>query len=166
MLVLGVLFVLVVTPTWGDYEPSLSIRHGRSRSHLSRSNHPFGRPEAPETDVTGPEEPEAENLLGGKLQMVPTEPPDPAYTEEGLFWGPQEDLRYHPKDDAEDLEPSVPPDPMGASVDIVTRFLRIVESQQQLGENCTAGTGLNLGEGVVDRYAQVSALFSLCMPTV
>ncbi|CAH1393079.1 unnamed protein product [Nezara viridula] len=39
--------------------------------------------------------------------------------------------------------------------DIVTRFLRIVESQQQLGENCTAGTALNLGEGVVDRYAQV-----------
>lgn len=39
-------------------------------------------------------------------------------------------------------------------VDIVTRFLRIVESQQMLGENCTAGTDLNLGEGVVDRYAQ------------
>lgn len=39
-------------------------------------------------------------------------------------------------------------------VDIVTRFLRIVESQQLLGENCTAGTDLNLGEGVVDRYAQ------------
>ncbi|KAF5305326.1 hypothetical protein FQR65_LT07752 [Abscondita terminalis] len=39
-------------------------------------------------------------------------------------------------------------------VDIVTRFLRIVESQHFLGENCTAGTDLNLGEGVVDRYAQ------------
>ncbi|XP_056645240.1 probable G-protein coupled receptor 158 [Diorhabda sublineata] len=38
--------------------------------------------------------------------------------------------------------------------DIVTRFLRIVESQHLLGENCTAGTDLNLGEGVVDRYAQ------------
>ncbi|XP_074000135.1 probable G-protein coupled receptor CG31760 [Rhodnius prolixus] len=38
--------------------------------------------------------------------------------------------------------------------DIVTRFLRIVESQQQLGDNCSAGTHLNLGEGVVDRYAQ------------
>lgn len=162
MLRLGVLLVLVVTPTLGDYEPSLSIRHGRSRSHLTRSNHPFGRPETPdkdrpEMDFTGPEEPEVESLLGGKLQMPVTEPPDPAYTEEGLFVGPLEDLRFHPKDDAEDLEPSVPPDPMGANVDIVTRFLRIVESQQQLGENCTAGTGLNLGEGVVDRYAQVSA---------
>ncbi|XP_044001665.1 probable G-protein coupled receptor 158, partial [Aphidius gifuensis] len=39
-------------------------------------------------------------------------------------------------------------------VDIVTRFLRIIENQQSLGENCTAGTDLNLGEGVVDRYAQ------------
>lgn len=42
----------------------------------------------------------------------------------------------------------------GGHVDIVTRFLRIVESQHLLGENCTAGTDLNLGEGVVDRYAQ------------
>lgn len=38
--------------------------------------------------------------------------------------------------------------------DVVTRFLRIVESQQILGENCTAGTDLKLGDGVVDRYAQ------------
>ena len=39
-------------------------------------------------------------------------------------------------------------------VDVVTRFLTIVESQHLVGENCTAGTDLNLGEGVVDRYAQ------------
>lgn len=38
--------------------------------------------------------------------------------------------------------------------DVVTRFLQIVESQHMLGTNCTAGTALNLGEGVVDRYAQ------------
>lgn len=38
--------------------------------------------------------------------------------------------------------------------DIVTRFLNIVESQHLLGENCSAGTDFNLGEGVVDRYAQ------------
>lgn len=44
--------------------------------------------------------------------------------------------------------------PRSGHVDIVTRFLRIVESQHLLGENCTAGTDLNLGEGVVDRYAQ------------
>lgn len=38
--------------------------------------------------------------------------------------------------------------------DVLTRFLQIVESQHALGGNCTAGTDLNLGEGVVDRYAQ------------
>lgn len=38
--------------------------------------------------------------------------------------------------------------------DVVTKFLQIVESQHGLGANCTAGTALNLGEGVVDRYAQ------------
>lgn len=38
--------------------------------------------------------------------------------------------------------------------DVVTQFLKIVESQHSLGGNCTAGTETNLGEGVVDRYAQ------------
>ncbi|XP_055607463.1 uncharacterized protein LOC129755136 [Uranotaenia lowii] len=38
--------------------------------------------------------------------------------------------------------------------DVVTQFLQIVESQHLLGSNCTAGTALNLGDGVVDRYAQ------------
>ncbi|XP_071569851.1 uncharacterized protein [Temnothorax nylanderi] len=44
--------------------------------------------------------------------------------------------------------------PQAAQVDIVTRFLRIIENQHTLGDNCTAGTDLNLGEGVVDQYAQ------------
>ncbi|XP_015113289.1 probable G-protein coupled receptor CG31760 [Diachasma alloeum] len=44
-------------------------------------------------------------------------------------------------------KPSVPDD-------VVSRFLRIIENQHLLGENCTAGTDLNLGEGVVDQYAQ------------
>ncbi|CAG7822556.1 unnamed protein product [Allacma fusca] len=39
-------------------------------------------------------------------------------------------------------------------IDIVTKFLRIVETQHTLGDNCTAGTAFSLGEGVVDRYAQ------------
>ncbi|XP_055837050.1 uncharacterized protein LOC129905573 isoform X3 [Episyrphus balteatus] len=38
--------------------------------------------------------------------------------------------------------------------DVVTKFLQIVETQHSLGSNCEAGTSLNLGEGVVDRYAQ------------
>ncbi|KAJ6641293.1 hypothetical protein Bhyg_06229 [Pseudolycoriella hygida] len=37
--------------------------------------------------------------------------------------------------------------------DLLTKFLQIVETQHLLGSNCTAGTALNLGEGVVDRYA-------------
>uniref|UniRef100_A0A8D8QJJ3 Probable G-protein coupled receptor CG31760 n=1 Tax=Cacopsylla melanoneura TaxID=428564 RepID=A0A8D8QJJ3_9HEMI len=37
---------------------------------------------------------------------------------------------------------------------LVTKFLKIVESQHLTGANCTAGTDLNLGENVVDRYAQ------------
>lgn len=107
----------------------VNIRHGRSRSHLTRPNHLL-----PKADP---------------LTLVTSAPQLPETTE---------DSRHHPKDDAEDLvEPSVPPDPLGPQVDVVTRFLRIVESQQQLGDNCTAGTGLNLGEGVVDRYAQVSS---------
>jgi hypothetical protein len=39
-------------------------------------------------------------------------------------------------------------------IDIVRAFLNIVESQHLLGDNCTRGTEYNLGEGVVDRYAQ------------
>lgn len=46
------------------------------------------------------------------------------------------------------------PEKQSVQVDIVTRFLRIIENQHLLGENCTAGTDLNLGEGVVDQYAQ------------
>lgn len=38
--------------------------------------------------------------------------------------------------------------------DLVSKFLRVVESQHMLGDNCTAGTETTLGEGVVDRYAQ------------
>ena len=54
-------------------------------------------------------------------------------------------------DDPNAYEPSGNAKP---DLDIVTKFLRIVESQHLLGENCTAGTELNLGDRVVDRYAQ------------
>ncbi|XP_029671182.1 probable G-protein coupled receptor 158 [Formica exsecta] len=52
------------------------------------------------------------------------------------------------------LDRSVRRRPQANQVDIVTRFLRIIENQHTLGDNCTAGTDLNLGEGVVDQYAQ------------
>lgn len=38
--------------------------------------------------------------------------------------------------------------------DTLSQFLQVVETQHLMGSNCTAGTALNLGEGVVDRYAQ------------
>ncbi|XP_043493294.1 uncharacterized protein LOC122518420 [Polistes fuscatus] len=57
-------------------------------------------------------------------------------------------------DDDDDLPTKRHPEKESVQVDIVTRFLRIIENQHLLGENCTAGTDLNLGEGVVDRYAQ------------
>lgn len=128
---LPILILLLSTSVWGDF----GIRHGRSRSHLTRSGHLLVKEEFWLTEASEDlQEPTTEEAIGPFI----------------------EDSRHHPKDDAEDLlEPSMPPDPIG-QVDIVTRFLRIVESQQQLGENCTAGTGLNLGEGVVDRYAQVN----------
>ncbi|KAG8316798.1 hypothetical protein J6590_041221, partial [Homalodisca vitripennis] len=132
-----ILLSLIVIPmVRADYGQVASIRHMRSRSHLTRPSHQQDRPNEPFVlDLTSTSQETTEGALLG-LQSG-------------------EDARHHPKDDAEDfLEPSVPPDPIGGMVDIVTRFLRIVESQQQLGENCTAGTGLNLGEGVVDRYAQ------------
>jgi hypothetical protein len=52
-------------------------------------------------------------------------------------------------DDPSTYDPINKPD-----LDIMTKFLRIVESQSLLGDNCTAGTDDTLGEGVVDRYAQ------------
>ncbi|XP_064543593.1 uncharacterized protein LOC135432060 isoform X2 [Drosophila montana] len=39
-------------------------------------------------------------------------------------------------------------------IDLVSKFLQYIEQQHLMGSNCVAGTSLNLGEGVVDRYAQ------------
>lgn len=72
---------------------------------------------------------------------------------------PEEQLASSGVDGSEDFEgsfdssnPSV--EDNRDSVDVVTKFLRIIESQQSMGANCTKGTQFNLGEGVVDRYAQ------------
>ncbi|XP_074645793.1 metabotropic glycine receptor-like [Tubulanus polymorphus] len=39
-----------------------------------------------------------------------------------------------------------------SNLDIVTRFLNLVERYEQTKENCTTGTGFNLGDGVVQQY--------------
>lgn len=41
-----------------------------------------------------------------------------------------------------------------SKIDLVSKFLQYIEQQHLMGSNCVAGTSLNLGEGVVDRYAQ------------
>lgn len=67
---------------------------------------------------------------------------------------------YPEGDEYESLDPFVTSSPSPSSSnpnpgsDIVTVFLKIVESQHSLGNNCTRGTEFNLGDGVVDRYAQ------------
>lgn len=68
-------------------------------------------------------------------------------------WDPVDATRS-PEEMTSDGDVAAPQKPGAGQVDIVTRFLQIVESQHLLGANCTAGTDLNLGEGVVDRYAQ------------
>ena len=47
-------------------------------------------------------------------------------------------------------------------VDIVSKLLSIVETQALMGENCSPGTDLNLGEKVVNRYAQVRWVVIKC----
>ena len=46
-------------------------------------------------------------------------------------------------------------------MNMVSKLLRIVETQAAQGSDCTPGEGLNMGEKVVSRYAQVCCtLFS------
>ncbi|KAA0196643.1 hypothetical protein HAZT_HAZT004300 [Hyalella azteca] len=49
--------------------------------------------------------------------------------------------------------PDLVDDDENDSVDVVTKFLRMIESQS-MNTNCSKGTQAKLGEGVVDRYAQ------------
>lgn len=95
-----------------------------------------------------------ENFLGYKTDEE---------EEEGLVEGANKQLESIEED--EDTSSSaldeVPSDPsrnnrvgLRSGYDKLSRFLQTVEQQHLLGANCTAGTSLNLGEGVVDRYAQ------------
>lgn len=86
------------------------------------------------------------DLKGGEeyVERVDT---DYVYEELGKSFNDSEKER-------ENFEELVKKDKPAVQDDIVTRFLRIIENQHLLGENCTAGTDLNLGEGVVDQYAQ------------
>lgn len=121
-----------------------------SKSAIS-SRSPTRRP----TTTTGP--PRLENKL---LAMSPDDGDDPGRNDDGDGDGELSNgvELYDNSGDPESDDPNAFDDQQDAAnkpnLDIVTKFLRIVESQHLLGENCTAGTDFNLGEGVVDRYAQ------------
>ncbi|CAB0013599.1 unnamed protein product [Nesidiocoris tenuis] len=117
------------------------IRHGRSRSRLTRQmkkNDENGVVETTTTTTTTMEDPST--ILSTSTN-----------------WDSYNVTSFDNVDSGATLPPRSPAQQTyDLQGDIVTKFLRIVESQQQLGGNCTAGTDLNLGEGVVDKYAQVS----------
>ncbi|XP_063239014.1 uncharacterized protein LOC134540286 [Bacillus rossius redtenbacheri] len=125
----------------GGFEPEggFGIRHGRSKSREAGSEDALSA--APD-DVRNPRRSRGRPGSSGfvdqdEQEEVLGDPGDPPSTET-----------------SEDQEEEAGGGGDGAGVDVVTRFLRIVESQHLLGDNCTAGTDLHLGEGVVDRYAQ------------
>lgn len=129
----------------GQYltEDGDNIRHGRSRLHIVR---PI-KHNTYEYLLKNIEE-----VLNNATLTVHDEP-DVADAVERSTRATDEVEAERQLDADEDFEEDDSPK-RPVEVDIVTRFLRIVESQQQLGENCSAGTDLSLGEGVVDRYAQ------------
>lgn len=140
-----------------DQGTSPNIRHGRSRIHLVRPEHHADDPSERSRGDTSTTR-VIRSDTGSTISIIDLSVTDNILQSQLL------DDQWHPKDDAEDIESSMAPDPVdprSGMTDIVTRFLRIVESQQHLGDNCTAGTDLNLGEGVVDRYAQV-CFHSIC----
>lgn len=121
------MLVATVVSMWALSAMAVTVRHGRSRmARWAQQQH---------DDLHRPQ-PSAESALAA-VTTTTVYPHDPGG---GSFRTPSDDgngqRQQHRRDKANQL-------------------LRIVESQQQLGGNCTAGTDLNMGEGVVDRYAQV-----------
>ncbi|XP_069187445.1 uncharacterized protein [Procambarus clarkii] len=152
-----------------------SIRHRKSRKNFVRTRKsPKMRPRShtdnyevlhvskpPLTDSENEELQAAKDWTQDSVEATPTSSPwysSGAPNLENKFRAtgdlvPTNDINAYDQDD-------LTPEQHGAEsvgeadVDVVTKFLRIVESQHLLGDNCTKGTSFNLGEGVVDRYAQ------------
>lgn len=138
------MLVATVVSMWALSAMAVTVRHGRSRmarwAQQQRNDAPpDGTPAAAAAvDVDGLRDPG-----GGGGIVVWSSPPSPSLPpsllqapDGGGGDGGQHHQHQHLRDKANEL-------------------LHVVESQQQLGGNCTAGTDLNMGEGVVDRYAQV-----------
>lgn len=128
-----------------------SIRHGRSRSRLARIS---GQSHAM-ANITGYDDFELGKML--ELEIKRTKHSSSSRSNNYLVNDEfqESEINSTSSTTTTNSTPS-PPKTKNASdleVDIVTKFLRIIENQHLLGENCTAGTDLNLGEGVADQYA-------------
>lgn len=128
------MLVATVVSMWALSAMAVTVRHGRSRmARWAQQQHNDQQPPPPVTPS-----PPRSTVAAMVTAITPSgRLHDPGG---GLSRTSPSRLQRHHRDKANVL-------------------LRIVESQQQLGGNCTAGTDLNMGEGVVDRYAQVRVLF-------
>lgn len=132
----AVMLVATVVSMWALSAMAVTVRHGRSRmARWAQQQHnelqttpPSAKTAAAATAVVAMVAAAANDHLHDPGGGLSRSPPRSSLSGDGH--------QQHHRDKANVL-------------------LRIVESQQQLGGNCTAGTDLNMGEGVVDRYAQV-----------
>ncbi|VVC24723.1 GPCR family 3, C-terminal,GPCR, family 3 [Cinara cedri] len=135
-----IMLVATVVSMWALSAMAVTVRHGRSRmARWAQQQHNELHPPAP-------------------IPPPPMQPPSAKTAGAMTLATTTADYLHDPGgDDDGHSSPSLLTDTgklLQHHRDKANQLLRIVESQQQLGGNCTAGTDLNMGEGVVDRYAQ------------
>jgi len=141
LLAAPLLLLLLAAPTAAaddDVVPLRHQRHQHAAAPKKRRSHGAARPPAPLLLAAAPLEPMAKSNAGApnlENKLL-------AYESVDSGGGADNETASEPRRSATGRK----------TFDVVTRFLRIVETQHLLGDNCTAGTDLNLGEGVVDRY--------------
>lgn len=147
------MLVATVVSMWALSAMAVTVRHGRSRmARWAQQQHGDLQPQPPPPPSPPPpstsQTPRSRSTAAVMATMVAADDRfhDPGG---GLSRAPLSTL--HVTDDGQRQHHR----------DKANVLLRIVESQQQLGGNCTAGTDLNMGEGVVDRYAQVCSLVQI-----
>lgn len=127
------MLVATVVSMWALSAMAVTVRHGRSRmARWAQQQHSDVQPPTPDVAVVV-----ATSTTDDRLSHDPGGGGASSGPGSAMHAGGDGQLHQRHRDKANSL-------------------LRIVESQQQLGGNCTAGTDLNMGEGVVDRYAQAS----------
>lgn len=135
------MLVATVVSMWALSAMAVTVRHGRSRmARWAQQQHGDLQP-PPSTSQT----PRSQSTAAAMATMVTDVAADDRFHDPGGGLSQVPLSTLHVTDDGQRQHHR----------DKANVLLRIVESQQQLGGNCTAGTDLNMGEGVVDRYAQV-----------